>query len=124
MAEKIKGIGGWLILPTLGFFLGGLIYLYEIFAYLPYISDGLSLLGFLLTAGGLFFIVYTLILEFQYKKEFSKWAIFTLWYGFVEIVIISFLTLDYTGIFGVLLGAIIWTAYFKKSERVKNTFTK
>jgi hypothetical protein len=124
MAEKIKGIGGWLILPTLGFFLAGIIYLYELLTYLPYLADGASLIIFLLIAGGLFFVVYSLILEFQYKREFPKWAIFTLWYGFVEIIIISFITLDYTGVFGVLLGAVIWTAYFQKSKRVKNTFIK
>jgi len=124
MAEKIKGIGGWLILPTLGFFLAGLIYLYDLFSYLPYLSDGTSMFIFLLTAGGLFLVVYSLILEFQHKKEFPKWAIFTLWFQFAEIIIIAFMTLDYSSVFGVLLGAIIWTAYFQKSERVKNTFTK
>ncbi|RLG12249.1 hypothetical protein DRN73_03225 [Candidatus Pacearchaeota archaeon] len=122
--EKIKGIGGWLILPTIGLILGAILMIYSTFIiFINIYKPGVETL-FVIYGAYTFLIIYSLILEFQYKKEFKKMIIITLWAGILFTIIIGALTGDYSGLFTSMIVASIWTAYFLKSERVKNTFTK
>ena len=126
--KKIEGIGGWLILPTIGLFLGAGIWLFNFFIWgLLLFSEesGLyELIIFLTSAIIAFLAIYSLVLEFKKKKEFPKWAIATLWAGVVAIILLSVLDRDYSDVFGAIIGSVIWTWYFNVSVRVKNTFVK
>jgi len=114
--KKLKGIGGWLLLPTIGLFLNILI---SIFWFWIYSYDDLMqyIIGF-----SMMFSIITLYLEFNYKKSFKIFAIISLWITTFVSLLIS-ITLD-EGFGSGALGAIIWTVYFIKSKRVKNTFTE
>ncbi len=126
--KKIQGIGGWLILPTIGFFLsaGTSIFLFSV--------TGLSLLSgkayasdlviFLFSGINAFLSIYPLVLEFKKKKEFPKWAIVKLWVETVTVALFSLLFGGHSIIFHSTLAAIIWTSYFTTSVRVKNTFVR
>ena len=126
--KKIEGVGGWLILPTIGLFLGAGIWLFNfvIWGLLLFSEEsGLyELIVFLTSAIIAFLAIYSLVLEFKKKKEFPKWAITTLWVGVVATILLSVLDGDYSDVFGTTIGAIIWTWYFNVSVRVKNTFVK
>ena len=126
--KKIEGIGGWLILPTIGLFLGAGIWLFNFFILgLLLFSEesGLYELIIVLTSAIMAFLaIYSLVLEFKKKKEFPKWAIATLWAGVVVTILLSVLDGDYSDVFGTIIGSVIWTWYFNVSVRVKNTFVK
>jgi len=128
MKKNPKGIGGWLILPTIGLFLSIIIYLI-----LAVIEIAVVFLGagtgwdiiYLLTSAGMFgLVVYTLVLEFKKKKEFPKWAIILTALGVVVTIIFSIEDSDYTGLVQSIVFAAIWIGYFLQSKRVKNTFTE
>jgi len=129
MAEvKIEGIGGWLILPTIGLFLNAIGWLL-IFATWESLlfseKSGLYDLIIFLTSVIISFLeIYSLVLEFKKKKEFPKWAIATLWVGVVATILLSVSDGDYSYVFGTTIGAMIWTRYFNVSVRVKNTFIR
>ena len=130
------GIGGWLILPTIGFILSGLIYVWLTFIYLSFLLDSELDLNFIFFFFALFgalafFNIYTLIFEFRHKKEFINWAIFLLWIQIPVLLIID-LSFGFEGTTQKIVTDYIWTSiplllwilYFKKSTRVKNTFVK
>lgn len=126
--SKVEGLGGWLILITIGLFLGAGIWLFSfiLWGFLLFSGEsspyGLSI--FLLSAVLAYLLIYSLVLEFKKKKEFPKWAIIALWAGVIAAIFLSILDGDYSTLFGAIVGAIIWTWYFKVSKRVKNTFIK
>jgi len=124
--EKLEGIGGWLILPTIGLFLAVGLWLFN------FVILGLSLsseesgtyelITFLISMIMAFLAVYLLVLEFKKKKHFPEWAIAYLWAGVLVTILLSVLDGDYSDVFLTVIGAIIWTSYFNVSKRVKNTF--
>jgi len=121
-----KGIGGWLILPTIGLILSALVFAYGTLSFLVYISEEGAYFMFLLYGSIAFLSIYSLILLFRKKKAFPTVAIITLWAGVGFVLIMSWLFPEegYGDIFPTLIGVIIWTWYFRVSKRVKNTFVK
>ncbi len=124
--KKPKGIGGWLILPTIGLFIAAIVWVFVfIISGLFFLSgeaevyDLMMLLMAPVLAG---LSIFSLFLEFKKKKEFPKWIIVTLWVGVVSTILLSIVDGDYSDNFSVITGSIIWTWYFSVSKRVKNTF--
>tara|TARA_Y100000034_G_C6877323_1_gene401451 strand:- start:146 stop:523 length:378 start_codon:yes stop_codon:yes gene_type:complete len=122
--EELKGIGGWLIIPTIGLLLS--ILAYGIFTILDAfeISSSMDFLLVLLMGAFTGIIFYTLRLEFKESKRFPKWYIFYLWLGILMGIIISLEDIDYISISSSVFFAVIWTWYIKVSKRVKNTFVE
>jgi uncharacterized membrane protein len=127
--NKLKGIGGWLILPTIGLVLGVLLYFLAFLIFvLLLMMEGPTPLALFGTFIGILFTIlssYLLYIEFKERKEFPMYFIGYMWLSIVTLVIFSFLTETNPAEFVVnFIVAIIWTVYFQKSVRVKNTFVK
>ena len=127
MAKEVKGIGGWLLIPTFIFIINALVFLYYSFTFLV-VGE---VMGLIFYGAITFLYVYALILEFGYKKEFPNFAIITLWgsmillYAFIFLFgLFEIVETEIAELIGWLIGNFIWTAYFLKSKRVKNTFGK
>ena len=126
--KKPEGIGGWLLIPTFAFIVTAIVFIYLSIWFLIDLSVGY---GYDETAFLIFCIfaflsccyTYTLILEFRKKKSFPKLAIALLSIGYVSILLME-LVVDGTisNYFSGIIGASLWTWYFIKSKRVKNTF--
>jgi hypothetical protein len=129
--KKLKGIGGWLILPTIFFFIIaiagiGVLISGILISEINFTTISIGLLSFL--------FIYILYLEFKHKKEFPKYAIIGNWCFFIILSIIvvldsiSIKNFNYSNfVFSLFLNSImpiIWTTYFLKSKRIKNTFVK
>lgn len=128
---KTSGLGGWLILVQIGFWLSALIIARSTISLLNVFKHAnvYNVSAFFLSLAFTSILAYSLVLMYLRKKEFPNWAIFTLWYSFVYTVIISLLLSksqeEMIGdIIKSLIAPLIWTAYFKMSIRVKNTFVK
>ena len=131
--DKLQGIGGWLLLFTIIIALTGLLYLREFFLFIDS-NLNLSLRLSLICVVMVSVVIYTLILELKHKKEFPKWAIRIFWMRFLAALYIELaIMVDVGSItpsevwFSVLFSAIftiVSILYFKKSQRVKNTFIK
>jgi hypothetical protein len=134
-----KGLGGWLVLIQIGFWIGTLYLIsFTIGMLLMAISEGIYFFLFFLLGGGLVIInIYALILMYKKRRRFPIIAILSLWGEFGLVVLIYGLAIlinleDSSQSIAEVVGAIalslittlIWTAYFKESKRVKNTFTK
>lgn len=135
--NKLEGIKGYL-----SFYVGIYIIfiLYFIFAilknvslrYIARTSDkiyfGLSDFGrILLISLFMFSIIYVLYLTFSKKKKAILFNIIYLWiFAFLFIVgSWTFVGIYMFTVYPILIvWTLIWTVYFKKSERVKNTFIK
>jgi hypothetical protein len=125
--KKIEGIGGWLILPTIGLFFSGLVWVLSFFIWGFLVIKEFSLYNltfFLISIILGFLTIYTLILEFKKKKEFPQWVIITLVAGVVATLILSVFDGQYSDLISSIAGAAIWIWYFSVSVRVKNTFVK
>ncbi len=123
-----KGIGGWLILPTIGFFIGILIYLFLATASALVIilgeSDSWTIIYLIFSVINLPLFGYVIYLEFSKKKQFPTWAIILMWFGVVASIVFSIKEDTYGMIVSDFFMALVWTGYFTVSERVKNTFVK
>lgn len=149
-APKLEGLGGWLILPMLGFIIS-IFYLPfsfwvtypDIFAYWDELTNPASsafiplfkeliyfeVLGNVLLYGTLLFLCY---LFFTKKRLTVRVSIF--FYLFSLVLIITDIILakqllsvpvestDIRDIFRSVIACAIWIPYFLKSVRVKNTF--
>jgi len=128
LKKKPIGIGGWLIFFTVAMSLGLIMYIFlAIILGFAALFDTISLwdqVHLLTSVVMVVLISHVLYLEFKKKKEFPKWMIVSIWVGMV----VSFPYLIEEGEFTSLprdIGvAILWTMYFIKSKRVKNTFVK
>ena len=121
----LKGLTGWLIIVQIGLILSIIIFIAEsIFLFLR------GFIGFALIFL-LFFLYETFVIFLMYSKDkkFPLFAIIGIWAPFGILIILSILNTQWffsslTEILFSLIGGIIWTAYFRKSERVRNTFVK
>jgi membrane-bound metal-dependent hydrolase YbcI (DUF457 family) len=146
----IKGLGGWLILVGLGYFVGIIRCSILVKQILDLYSDGsmgiLSnpqndnydsllylLINFELIANIVFIIalVGALFFFFLKKKIFPKYAIMfivvTNLFALLDMFMgkgigLEVLSTERSKLIGGLIGVVIWISYFIKSERVKNTF--
>lgn len=122
-----KGIGGWIILPIIGLFVSIFLLLLDISASLEYLSASLVQAAILLDVILLGLVVYSLILIFKKSKSAPKIFIIFLWVNFAVAFFTWAIVQDEdspVNLFRVAIASLIWTAYFKKSKRVKNTFVK
>lgn len=134
MTKKPNGIGGWLILPTIGLFLSAILNVFGIIAGLylwgsgTWIYTGLSEYYFIFIAVSAaileVLVIYALVLEFKKKKLFPKVAIATMWTGVLFSFILAGMDGDPSGLIREIIPSAVWTLYFIVSERVKNTFVK
>ena len=136
--KNIKGLGGWLVLVQIGLWISLLISLYLILStFLS--SEGFNHLYLVFSFLYFCFIAYTLFLMYSYDKKFPIFAVIGIWLPFISPLMLFMLALFGVvvgavtasdlgeflgGLLALSLGAVIWTAYFLKSQRVKNTFTK
>lgn len=126
--KECKGIGGWLILPTIGLVIASALYIFVCLILLFELNGSVNVFAVFLFSGLFAYLsIKTLILEFKHKKEFPIWAVSLMWAEVIivfsgEIILgIEVLIFEY---FPSIVGIVIWTLYFKKSKRVKNTFIK
>ena len=137
--QKLVGIGGWLILPAIGFVLGPIIGVIGLIAALGMYSDvasasygGIYTLEIIVIVGLLGFMVYAATLFFR-KKTNAPGTIITLF--IVSVVASGVLLVVELGagaeVFAVetgkqliqeIISAAIWIPYFRVSKRVKATF--
>ena len=139
--QEINGIGGWLIFPMIGLFLGPL------FAFVGLLGD-LSLIGSYFVwmphllfdiLSNLMYIIFPiilLVLMFRKSRKFPKAIIFFYILGIIlslgEALLVSAMSVvvahDFkvakTNAILILITSLIWISYFMKSIRVKNTFVK
>lgn len=129
--DKLKGIGGWLILPAIGLVFGIIIGTIEFFT-LPAYYDGLYKLELIVYLALLALTIYAAIKFFGKKKNAPK----------IMIILYSVSLVASLFLFGVELSvgadefavetgkqlvrdiatAVIWIPYFSISKRVKATF--
>lgn len=124
--KEYEGIGGWLILPTIGILFSSVIWAFSLFVWASELfsdeSGAYEFFFFAASIAMLSLLIYCLILEFKKKKEFPKLIIITLWLGVIITIVISAMDNDFTDAGREFFGAVIWTSYFNASKRVKNTF--
>jgi len=125
--EELKGIDGWLLLPTINFFILAGLWLFNLIVWgLVWFTnkeENNALAIFLISGVLAFLTIYSLVLEFKHKKQFTRFIIITMWATVVAEMFLMTLTEEFSGASS--LGfAIIWTWYFNVSKRVKNTFVK
>ncbi len=127
--NKLKGLKGWLSLVTVTLVLLSLVYF--LFALIQIIDIILGRIDFSVALWLVISVVfsvlfgYCLYLELKHRKEFPTWFISSLWVGSIFGIVISqiqksvFNTSPFT-----FITTIIWTWYFMKSKRVRNTFVE
>jgi len=132
VAVKKEGLGGWMILPTVYFFIslflmgflatGVFTAVMSIFVGIEgalgnLASSSMHLISFAL-------ILTTIIFEFKKKQIFPKFAIITLWAVFILTSLNAIIFLEFTvqQVLKDVAMPVILTLYLLKSQRVKNTF--
>ena len=137
--EKFAGIGGWLVLPAIGLFLGpivggmGLIAAFGIYADVA--TDGyggIYTLELLVSAGLLLFWIYSAILFFRKHSNAPNTIISLFVVSLASSCILLIIELGAGAeVFAVetgkqlvkeIIAAAIWIPYFRRSKRVKATF--
>jgi hypothetical protein len=136
---SLKGLGGWLVFTQIGLWLAIISYLiYFILIFLSLLeSEAILITGSYLLLAAL--TGYSIFLMYTKNKKFPIFMIILLWLSFLH-----YLTTSVLGLFGQveilstiseygkfigriilrIIPASLWTAYFIKSKRVKNTFVK
>lgn len=137
--DKLKGIGGWLILPAIGLILGPIIGVIGLFASLGMYQDvaragygGVYALELIVLFGLLGFMIYAAIKFFGKKKDAPKIMIFLYSVSLVASLVLLGVELSAgaeefaveTGkqLVRDIVAAAIWIPYFNVSKRVKATF--
>ena len=113
---KIKGIGGWLIVWLIIFFvvtLGAFLSSYE--------HSGIMriLLGITLC-----FNIVVLVLFFLKKSLFRKLVILAMIWIWLVLLLDQKEKTDVISFIGQIFGISVWALYFLKSKRVRNTFIR
>lgn len=139
--RKINGLGGWLIVALIVlvfYYLSALYLLIEKLGRIILFNAGFGVYvsGFLLLFS-CFFLLYSIILILEQKKKAKELTliallislIFSVWYNILGPIIFysAYKTLLIENFSSFLINFLIFfvlIAYFKKSERVKNTFVK
>jgi hypothetical protein len=123
--EKIKGIGGWLILPIIGLFISLPVLLYDLLSTnaMYEFSFYIGLVSFLdvILLG---FVIYALFSIFNKKKRTLQIMISFYIINIIIQLVLAFLIEDFSRIIQPVIGGLIWIPYFIYSKRVRNTFTK
>ncbi len=127
--KNLKGIGGWLIFPTIGLFLGIILgsVLFVLFGLVIFVTGEIGILNLSYLIYSLFIVggsIYLLTLEFKKRKTFPSRMILFSWISVGFTILISIIEWDDSGLGVQIFSTIIWTMYFLSSERVKNTFVK
>jgi hypothetical protein len=144
LEPSLTGIGGWLALVAIGTVLNPVLMLAAFLpGFSPVLKDG-TLLGFLETNVMLFSLlvfeiignaamialsITVAILFFKKSSACPRWII-TFYIGYLAFQIIDTVaagsitnqSMEYSGLLRPMLTTVIWTVYFLKSQRVKNTF--
>ena len=123
--NKLQGIGGWLAILTAVLILQGLVHLFMAFYLISNffvldLSINVSIIYLVMT----FLFIKTLFLEFKHKKQFVKWAVWTLWLQLPVrwLLALAFETISLIAELLVIIIVVILTIYLKRSKRIKNTF--
>ncbi len=137
--QALVGIGGWLILPAIGFVLGPIIGVIGLIAALGMYSDvanagygGIYALEILVIVGLFCFMVYAASLFFRKKSNAPRTIITLLIVSIIASIALLVIELGAGAeVFAVetgkqlvrdVIGAAIWIPYFRVSKRVKATF--
>lgn len=119
--KETKGLGGWLILPIIGFIVNILIYLYDLSGIFALNDFGWIMLIIVVDGLAIFLLGTTLFLIFKKQKEAPKWAMIAIGYNILIYFLIVF-TSEAPFNFVWFFISLAWINYFRKSKRVKNTF--
>jgi len=127
--DKLKGLKGWLILVTIGLISISLMYfLFSLIQIIDILLGNATFEVILLLIFSIIFcalFVYCLRLELKHKKEFPTWFISSLWVSSILGLIIGQIQKsEFSATPLNFIGTILWTLYFIKSKRVRNTFVK
>ena len=124
--SNLVGFGGWLLLPVIGLFLGGLLYLIAIPSTIFLLSAEYSINLIVVLVGFVVMLlveIYVLVIFLKKKKEAPNYYIGLIWLGvIIGIINVFFSSTKIGSVFSGIVGGVVWTAYFMKSRRVKNTF--
>ena len=116
MEKQLKGIGGWLIIPILGFLITAFLHFLEIIELIQiyYLEDiyFFLIIDFLI----LIYFSFTLYNILKKKKLAIKLSIIAVIITTIENLIV--------GNYYAIISFVIWIPYFIKSKRVKNTFVR
>lgn len=120
--QGIQGLGGWLWLVGYGLVMGLLASIFELVSVL----EGSDPLVISLTLFFVSFCVWILYLFFNRSRIFPTVAIILIWisplFYFIELMSYNPSPNAFYSLVWYVIIAGIWTAYFNRSERVKNTF--
>ena len=122
--QKIKGIGGWLLIPVINILIVLVFDVFLMFSYALLMTERYEAILFTTSLISFLFTLNVIYKLFNKNKNFPTFAIWWLWVTFFLSLIDGFILNDYAFTFGELIFSLIWTQYFRKSERVKNTFIK
>jgi len=115
--EKLRGLGGWLILPIIGLCGSLIVFLYDFSLTFETSFDYLSLWDLALIV----LIIICLIAIFN-KKEYAPKLMISFYIALILNGLLAAILLeDYTSLVQSSIASLIWISYFNVSERVKNT---
>jgi|TARA_B100000959_G_scaffold205021_1_gene214871 hypothetical protein len=134
--KELKGIGGWLILHTIGFplmIIGTLFGDYYVFTtVIPTMEEEMASIFTVLLMTDMIFVCYVGYLAFlffnkdyRFPKQIKIFYIVAIVYEVFELYMFSgygSVLSVYNYLIGGIIAAAIWIPYFNKSIRVKNTF--
>ena len=112
--KKLEGIGGWLLIYVILLF-------GSIFILIFSLTTPTSLSIFILELIRLILLICAIILILCKKRIAIGINIAILWFCFIISIIEIMIFEDYYVLIRYLVFTIIWTLYFNKSKRVKNT---
>lgn len=121
--KKIKGLGGWLILPIIGLLISIPILLYDLLFTNAFYEFNfyIGLLSFL----NIILLIWATIGLFSIfnKKKYTPQIMISFYIANIIIqLVLSFLIENFIVIIQPIIIGVIWILYFIRSERVKNTF--